>query len=141
MEPQESNERRMGAEGGDKQMLRFVILRHEPGEVSAGEAVHWDFLVETVAGAEWLPTWRLAAWEEGAFVVEAVRLPDHRRAYLDYEGPISGGRGRVKRVASGVVEILRQTATRWELLLHTNKKILRAVGTASDEDHWMWSFG
>lgn len=34
------------------------------------------------------------------------RLPDHRRRYLEYEGPVSGDRGRVDRVAAGHCEIL-----------------------------------
>jgi len=32
---------------------------------------------------------------------EAELLPDHRRHYLAYEGEVSGGRGRVQRVAGG----------------------------------------
>lgn len=31
---------------------------------------------------------------------------DHRKAYLTYEGPVSGERGRVRRVAEGEVEVL-----------------------------------
>ena len=31
----------------------------------------------------------------------AERLANHRRLYLDYEGEIAGGRGRVTRVAAG----------------------------------------
>ena len=31
----------------------------------------------------------------------AERIGDHRAVYLDYEGPIAGGRGRVARIASG----------------------------------------
>jgi len=30
-----------------------------------------------------------------------VRTPDHRAMYLDYEGPISGNRGTVRRVDAG----------------------------------------
>jgi hypothetical protein len=36
--------------------------------------------------------------------VPATRLADHRLAYLDYEGPVSGGRGSVTRVACGEFE-------------------------------------
>ncbi|MFT5422297.1 MAG: hypothetical protein ACI89L_000054 [Phycisphaerales bacterium] len=32
---------------------------------------------------------------------QAERIADHRAVYLDYEGPVSGGRGRVTRLASG----------------------------------------
>lgn len=41
-----------------------------------------------------------------AGVFAARPLPDHRAIYLTYEGPISGGRGEVRRVAQGVVHRL-----------------------------------
>lgn len=34
-------------------------------------------------------------------VVDATKLADHRRAYIDYEGPISNNRGAVVRYAYG----------------------------------------
>lgn len=34
----------------------------------------------------------------------AERIADHRRIYLEYEGPLSGGRGEVSRVARGAFE-------------------------------------
>ncbi len=36
-----------------------------------------------------------------------LRLPPHRPDYLEYEGPISGDRGSVRRVASGHVNWIR----------------------------------
>jgi hypothetical protein len=36
-------------------------------------------------------------------------LPDHRIAYLDYEGSISSGRGDVKRVARGDYRVLAES--------------------------------
>src|SRR5690606_16426343 len=38
---------------------------------------------------------------------EAWRLADHRPVYLAHEGPISGGRGDVVRVAAGEIAIER----------------------------------
>jgi hypothetical protein len=37
-------------------------------------------------------------------------LPDHRPEYLDYEGPVAGNRGRVRRLARGVVTALHTCA-------------------------------
>jgi hypothetical protein len=34
-------------------------------------------------------------------------LPPHRKEYLTYEGPISGGRGSVQRVATGLLTWIR----------------------------------
>ncbi len=76
-------------------MYRFVVLRH----IGFGEP-HFDLMLEVSTDAD-LKTWRVYEWpptEETRFEV----LPDHRRRYLMYEGPISDGRGEVRRVEQGV---------------------------------------
>ncbi len=47
-----------------------------------------------------------------------IRLAPHRSAYLDYEGPVSGGRGTVTRVAAGTCVFLSAT-THWAFTLHS----------------------
>jgi hypothetical protein len=84
-------------------MPDFVILEHDHPHL------HWDFMLEAGDG---LRTWRLAAPPEIGTRVEADALADHRRAYLDYEGPISGGRGTVLRWDFGVFEWVATTADR-----------------------------
>jgi|ERR1043165_1934250 hypothetical protein len=70
-------------------MPRFVILEHDHPHL------HWDLMLEA---GEVLQTWRLAQPpEEPACVIEAEALGDHRQMYLDYEGPVSGNRGTVRR--------------------------------------------
>lgn len=59
---------------------------------------HFDLLVESPAGP--LVTLRLPAWPVCSRLT-FERLPDHRAIYLDYEGPISGNRGEVRRVEAG----------------------------------------
>ena len=78
-------------------MDRFVVLEHD------WDGVHWDLMLER---GEVLRTWAI-----GAPIVPGVELParalaDHRRLYLDYEGPISGARGTVRRVEQGRYEAL-----------------------------------
>lgn len=46
-----------------------------------------------------------------------TRLPDHRRHYLTYQGAISGGRGRVRRIASGSALLLHYSVDRIDLEL------------------------
>lgn len=41
----------------------------------------------------------------------AERLADHRAAYLEYEGEVTGGRGQVVRAASGDAEVLFESTT------------------------------
>jgi hypothetical protein len=75
---------------------RFVILEHDH------PILHWDLMLE--AGSV-LRTWRLArAPEINGPSIEACPLADHRILYLDYEGPLSGQRGSVRRWDSGEYE-------------------------------------
>jgi hypothetical protein len=78
-------------------MPRFVILEHDHPEM------HWDFMLE--AGDK-LRTWRLAAPPADGQLVAASVSFDHRLAYLDYEGPVSGNRGRVVQWDRGDYEDL-----------------------------------
>ena len=87
----------------------FVLLEHDattPSEPApAAPDVHWDLMIE-VPGRERLLTWRLAGnpvTKRGAIAAE--RLADHRRLYLDHEGEISRGRGRVRRLDRGPATI------------------------------------
>jgi len=84
-------------------MPRFVILEHDH------PFLHWDFMLE--AGAV-LRTWRLLAEPLPGRTVEAEALGDHRLAYLDYEGPVSGNRGSVRRWDAGTFEWMEDTANR-----------------------------
>lgn len=78
-----------------------VILRHDTPD---GEA-HFDWMILVESGG--LMTFRVNIRpDEAPGWFEARRLVDHRAAYLDFEGEISGGRGRVTRVARGELRLL-----------------------------------
>ncbi len=84
---------------------RYALLEHDYPKR------HWDLLVETRPASR-IPTWRLSADARGATLpIAAVRLRDHRRRYLAFDGVLAGGRGTVRRVASGVVRRTGDTAT------------------------------
>lgn len=78
-------------------MTRFVLLHHifPPGDARAS---HWDLMLERGDG---LLTWSLAVQPRAGCVIDARRLAAHRLAYFDYEGEVSGGRGRVSRFDRG----------------------------------------
>jgi DNA polymerase Ligase (LigD) len=79
-------------------MPRFVILEHDwPHR-------HWDLMLE--AGAV-LRTWRLATLLTAGVGVPVQPIGDHRLQYLDYEGSVSGNRGRVLRWDRGDFEWLK----------------------------------
>src|SRR5947207_3846041 len=83
-------------------MPRFVILRHETPPGFARPA-HWDFMLECDGV---LRTWALAEVPSPGCEIAAEELADHRLAYLEYEGEMSGGRGTVSRWDEGRYEIL-----------------------------------
>jgi hypothetical protein len=74
--------------------LRYVVLHHE-----GLSEPHFDLMFES-ADDSLLATWRANEWpiHHGSVL---TKLADHRRAYLDYEGPLTGDRGSVKRVTAG----------------------------------------
>lgn len=76
-------------------MPRYVILEHDH------PVLHWDFMLEDGAA---LKTWRLLSPPRPGAAIAAEALPDHRPLYLDYEGPVSGNRGRVRRWDWGTYE-------------------------------------
>jgi hypothetical protein len=81
--------------------LRYVILHH----TGHGEP-HYDLMLQ-IAQSHPLSTWRIlrppTEWHEKT---PATRLPDHRDAYLTYEGPVSNNRGSVKRIADGIAKVI-----------------------------------
>jgi hypothetical protein len=92
---------------------RFALLWHEIPEVQdesqsanfvSSVGSHWDLLLELDNGE--LLTWQIASLPDlkrltQSLEIPAKRLKNHRSIYLDYEGPISGNRGSVQRLASG----------------------------------------
>jgi hypothetical protein len=73
-------------------MPRFTIVAHDhPFD-------HWDLFLE--AGPI-LRTWRLIPRLDAVVTFSVEPTPDHRLHYLEYEGPIAGGRGNVKLVDTG----------------------------------------
>ncbi len=90
-------------------MARTVLLEHR---LPSGER-HFDWLIERPLEPDAL----LVSFRVGVRVdcvgetatgrepLEAVRMKDHRRLYLEYEGELTGGRGDVSRVGEG--EVLR----------------------------------
>jgi hypothetical protein len=85
---------------------------------------HIDWMIaRDPDGAQPLISFRLASRVDELDPHERIsttRLADHRPAYLDYEGPISGNRGEVRRlcaghiIAAGVDDEKLVLKTQWE---------------------------
>lgn len=117
---------------------RFALLRHTVPEGFARPS-HWDLLLEQDEAC-WTVT--LDELPQGfddqsnRATVEALRLPDHRKKYLEYEGPVSSERGDVKRVAGGECEWLSATAERICVRLHFNSVGLQVDAERIEGDAW-----
>jgi hypothetical protein len=112
-------------------MPRFVLLSHDfPKQ-------HWDLMLE--AGSS-LRTWRLPAMLSLGCDLPIEALPDHRLAYLDYEGPVSGGRGMVSRCDAGRFEWLADAPDRVVVRLR-GKDLAGVVVIAREADvRWRLTF-
>ena len=112
-------------------MPRFVVLQHD-----GPQGRHWDFMLETGSS---LSTWALAQAPGSAARIAARALPDHRLEYLDYEGPISGGRGAVTRWDQGTFHIERQAEGFLVVLLSGKTLCGRVTLQRSREEPQDWS--
>ena len=115
-------------------MPRFAVLRHE-----SPRGVHWDFLLEVGAV---LRTWALPQPPTSGVEMICEALPDHRLAYLDYEGAVSGERGSVARWDRGTYRMDRQSEG--ELVFELSGEKLSGRGRLSrlgdESGGWRFSF-
>jgi len=116
-------------------MPRFVVLRHEtpPGYP---RPTHYDLMLEQ-SGVLW--TWVLESLPKvGGEAVRAERLADHRLDYLEYEGNVSGGRGKVIRVDGGNYDSVPAGAV--GLAVRLQGRIVRGVlilsPSSAASGHW-----
>ena len=93
-------------------MPRYAILEHDY------PARHWDLFLE--AGSV-VRGWRLLAEPNSSTAILAEPSADHRLLYLDYEGPVSGNRGRVVRWDAGTFEWIADEPDRLVLELRGSK--------------------
>lgn len=114
-------------------MPRYVILKHE-----TADGVHFDLMLEQ---GDALRTWSLAQAPTPGVEVCAKALPDHRLAYLDYEGPVSGNRGTVTRWDRGTYEVERQSESELSLQLD-GERLKGSASLAQNHDataDWIFS--
>jgi hypothetical protein len=121
-------------------MPATVVLEHTLPDGTG----HFDWMIEDPClGAEHrLATWRTAIHPERAAtgqVFAAERIGAHRARYLTYEGPLSGERGRVRRVGSGWAEWVKHTEKEIEILIgwHDGRSG-HFRGRSVDGVRWAW---
>ena len=109
---------------------RFVILHHQTAD---GE--HWDLMLEH---GDLLATWQLLRepTDRASLPIPAKRIGDHRKAYLDYEGPIRGDRGHVRRVDAGTMLIRELRAGEFIFALH-GQRLSGTFRLTGGESGWL----
>ena len=94
-----------GASSNSIGMTPWILLRHDTPDGSW----HFDWMLATAPADSGLPlmTFRVALRPDqpGTDSFDAERIGDHRAAYLTFEGPLTEGRGSVRREASGTCRV------------------------------------
>lgn len=114
--------------------MRTVILKHTLKDNSW----HHDWLIQIEPDSSArVATFRTAHRRpdlEPTF--EAERIGDHRSIYLDYEGEVSGERGRVERLLAGEVSRAQWGADRIELELVFDGAAIHLIGERESGQFW-----
>lgn len=113
-------------------MPRFVLLQHDH------PFLHWDFMLEV---GTVLRTWRLLDYPAAGQTSRAEALGDHRLTYLDYEGPVSGGRGAVERCDTGTYEAVEMVEDQCVVRLHGRRLCGLATLQRTTSDAWSFQYG
>jgi hypothetical protein len=108
-------------------MPRYVLLAHDH------PFPHWDLMLD--AGGI-LRTWRLNAIPEIGHPAAAEPIGDHRMAFLDYEGPVSGDRGVVKMEDAGTFEWRNDRPDMVQVSID-GKKLQGMLEISPKSDHWI----
>lgn len=114
-------------------LRRFVVLRHIDRD---GD--HFDLMIES---GERLATWKFPDFPgAGDSRQSCRRIGEHRRLYLDYEGPISGDRGVVDRQDSGDCRVTESIGDRWVVEFFGGRLAgeYELVQSSSESDVWLF---
>lgn len=88
---------------------------------------------------EGLATWQCPVNPVVLSVGQSVlcqKLPDHRRAYLAYEGPVRRGRGEIQRIEEGQYECISVHPRRRRVQLH-GQNIRHLLELQKTSDGWL----
>lgn len=117
-------------------MRRTTLLEHHLADGSA----HFDWMLEREVGVDpderALIAFRVAERIDriGSGEFAAERIADHRRRYLEYEGPITRDRGRVRRLATGRLLELKMTGRELVAVIDWGAGVVGCCGRAAGDD-------
>ena len=130
----------------------WVLLHHQVDGLlvasdGLGRGDHYDLMLSP-PGAGLLWTWAIPinpVHQELPLECQAERLSDHRRMYLNYQGPVSGDRGHVQRAAKGTFEVVVWSEQQVEVRLRLDEadgrkdSFLVSLTCQSGTWHLSWS--
>lgn len=112
--------------------VSFVVLEH-----ADAQGIHYDLMIDA---GDALATWKCSLPPENAAAapLSCRRIADHRRKYLDYEGSISGDRGRVRRHDQGVCTVHAREPGGWRVAFQGRRLagLFDLVSTGQGDDQW-----
>jgi len=110
--------------------MRFVLHRHAHPE---GE--HWDLMIEQADG---LATWRLESLPEAdPAAIRAIRIFDHPKRFLSYQGPLREGLGELRLCDQGKCELAEAGPARWVFRLAGRRLTGWFVLECQGEQAWL----
>lgn len=112
-----------------------MLLRHELADGTG----HFDLMFQRPPGRpEGLVTFRVQVRvdDPSGFEFGAERLGDHRPDYLTFQGPVSGGRGTVRRVAAGACRVLDEEADVFRVVVDFGSGRRTMLGTLGAGGAW-----
>ena len=114
--------------------VRFVVLRH----CVSPDDVHFDLMIDA---GDALATWRCPEAPDTAADVAMTceKLADHRRRYLEYEGPLSQDRGEVRQHDGGYCRLLAADVGVWRIEFRGTQIRGHYELASLDQDRRFWS--
>ena len=122
-------------------VLPFVVQEH-----ALSETIHWDLMLHRPIEApdenqKVLAVWKFTHPPDGKNLdkpLSAESLPDHRKVYLTYEGPIADDRGRCKIFDHGSYQLIECREDLWKVVFSGRKiKGLFILKKTNRENRWM----
>ena len=114
--------------------MPFVVLEHFRGTLDRPD--HFDLMFLQASGL--LRAWSVRRCPVAPGMTDAVSLPDHRQAYLVYQGPTKRGGGWVRRWTGGRFRPLVQRDDCWRLLVES-PRLSGVIALERDAGGW-WRY-
>jgi hypothetical protein len=114
---------------------QFVLQRH----TRENESVHWDLMLDN--GNE-LETYRIDTQPENlrGKSIQIVKIFNHDRKFLTYQGSVNKGKGRVEIADRGEFSLLKEKSGIQEIQLHGQILNCKLTLSCIESNKWLAKF-